>query len=117
MRNAFRFLLGLLLIVPVFAERDIGTIEKTFDNKPTAVSVTSSSAELQNLALTAFNTHGAFKLVTSGGAYAINFSPIGAAQVSVAITKGGSPVLTQTVSGANLRNALLKAADVAVNKI
>jgi TolB protein len=118
MRNAFRLLLCLAFVAPVFAQRDIGEVVVAGDTQTTAIAVTSSSPELQNLALLAFNTHGRYKLVASGGAFAINFAPVGANQVSVTITKGsaGTPVLTQTVSGTNLRNALLKAADVAVNK-
>ncbi len=118
MRNAFRLLLCLAFVAPMFAQRDIGEVTVDVNTQVMGITVTSSSPELQNLALLAFNTHGRYRLVSSGGSYAINFTPVGANAVSVAITKGssGTPVLTQTVSGSNLRNALLKAADVAVNK-
>jgi len=116
MRNAFRFLLALLLAASAFAQTDIGVVEVKSGTDTIPVSVTSGSPELQNLALTAFNTHGRYRLVGSGGSYEINFTAAGASAVTVTVSKGGSSVLTQTVNGTSLRHALLKAADVAVNK-
>jgi TolB protein len=118
MQNAFRFLLGLALAAPLFAQRDIGTVNVNADTQTTAISISSSSPELQNLALKAFGAHGRYRTVASGGAFSITFAPAGATQVSVTITKGsaGTPVHSETVSGTSLRNALLRAADVAVTK-
>ncbi len=118
MQNAFRLLLGLALAAPLFAQRDIGVVDVQNDFTTIPVTVTSSSPELQNLALTAFNFHGRYRPVASGGAYTINFSPVGASQVALTITKGsaGTPVASETVAGTSLRNALLRAADVAVNR-
>lgn len=118
MQNAFRFLLGLALAAPLFAQRDIGTVNVNADIQTTAISISSSSPELQNLALKAFGAHGRYRTVASGGAFSITFAPAGATQVSVSITKGsaGTPVHSETVSGTSLRNALLRAADVAVTK-
>jgi len=118
MQLAFRLFLSLTLAAPLFAARDIGTVNVQGDTTVIPITVSSSSAELQNLALTAFNVHGRYKLVASGGAYTCNFTPAGSSQVTVSITKGssGSPVATETVSGTDLRNALLRAADVAVTK-
>jgi TolB protein len=118
MQNAFRFLLGLALVATAFAQRDIGTVEVQGDpNKTTAVSISSASPELQNLALLAFGAHGAYRVVPGGsGAFAINFAPAGANQVTVTISKGGASVHSETVSGTSQRNALLKAADVAVSR-
>jgi TolB protein len=118
MQNAFRLLLGLALATPLLAEREIGTVNVQGDTTVIPITISSSSPELQNLALTAFNVHGRYRLVASGGAYTFNFTPAGSNQVTVSITKGlaVSPVATETVSGTNLRNALLRAADVAVTK-
>ena len=118
MQNPLRLFLGLALLTPVFAQRDIGEIVVQADVSTIPLTISSASPELQNLALTAFNTHGRYRLVASGGAYAVDFAPAGANQVTVNITKGsaGTVVHTQTVTGTNLRNALLRAADVAVNK-
>lgn len=118
MQNAFRFLLGLALVVPVFAQRDIGTVSVNADTTTIPITISASTAELQNLALTAFGAHGRYRPVSSGGAFALSFSPAGTNQVSVTITKGSlnSPVASQTLTGTSMRNALLRAADFAVNK-
>lgn len=122
MQNPFRLLLGLALLTPAFAQSDtgryIGEVTVQADVITIPLTLSSASPELQNLALTAFNTHGRYRLVASGGAYAVGFAPAGASQVTVTITKGsaGTPVHSQTVTGSNLRNALLRAADIAVNK-
>ena len=118
MQNAFRFLLGLALAAPLFAQRDIGVVDVAADISVIALTISSSSPDLQNLALTAFNTHGRYRLVASGGAYTVDFAPAGANQVVLTITKGsaGTPVHSQTVSGTSQRNALLRAADIAVAK-
>jgi TolB protein len=118
MQNFFRLLLGLALAAPLLAQRDIGVVDVQGDTTTIPITVSSSSPELQNLALTAFNTHGRYRLVASGAAYTFNFAPAGANQVTVSITKGsaGTPVATETVSGTSQRNALLRAADAAVVK-
>lgn len=115
MQNVFRLVLGLALAATALAQRDIGVVDVQGDRDTVSVTLSSSSAELQNLALQAFNTHGRYRLVASGGQFGFNFTPAGANQVTVAITKGGgAPVHSETVSGTSLRHALLKAADVAV---
>ncbi len=119
MLNAFRFLLAVTLVAPAFAQRDIGEIVVQGTGDAIPITVTCNAPELQNLALTAFNTHGRLRLVASGGSYAVNFTTSGGNQVAVTVTKGsaGTPVLSQSVTGTSARNALLRAADVAVNKI
>lgn len=115
MRNAFRLLLALFIAGTAFAQTDIGivTVNK---GETISVSVTANVPDLQNLAQTAFNTHGRLSLKASGGSYSVNFASSGNS-VTVTVNRGGSAVLTQTVSGNSPRQALLKAADVAVNKI
>ncbi|SDR66342.1 PD40 domain-containing protein [Opitutus sp. GAS368] len=118
MQNTFRFLLGLALVAPLFAQRDIGDIIVDVNSQVMGITVSSSSPELQNLALKAFGAHGRYRTVTSGGAFNLTFTPAGATAVTVTITKGsaGTPVHSETVAGTSLRNALLRAADVAVTK-
>jgi TolB protein len=118
MRNAFRLLVGLALANLAVAQIDIGTIDVKGTGDSMPVTISCSSPELQNLALTAFSTHGRFRPVANGGSYAISFTPAGN-QVTVSVTKGsaGTAVFTQTVSGTSPRNALLRAADAAVTKI
>jgi TolB protein len=116
MRNAFRFLFVLILAVPAFAQLDIGTVDVKAGSDAIPVTVTANSAELQNLAATAFDAHGRFRRVASGGSFAISFAGSGN-QATVTVTRNGSEVLNQTASGNSPRNALLKAADLAVTKI
>jgi TolB protein len=116
MRNAFRFLLALVLAAPAFAQTDIGVVEVK-GGDTISVSVAANVPELQSLAQVAFNTHGRLRLVATGGSYAVNFQSAGGNAVTVSVERGGASVLTQTVSGTSPRHALLKAADVAVNKI
>jgi TolB protein len=107
---------ALTLAAPAAAQRDIGEVVTTADTQTLGVTVTSESAELQNLARLAFNAHGRYRLVASGGAFALTFSPAGANQVSVTVAKGGSVVHRETVTGSSPRHALLRAADVAVTR-
>lgn len=120
MQKTFSLFLGLVLATPalLLAQpiREVGDITVKADSTAFAVSISSSSAELQNLAITAFNAHGKYRPVASGGTFALRFDPAGSNQVTVTVSRGGSAILTQTVAGTSLRNALLKAADVAVTK-
>jgi TolB protein len=117
MQNIFRLLLACALVAPAFADRDIGIVDVKGDTLTIPITVSSANPELQNLALTAFGAHGRYRLVT-GGAYGISFTAAGSNQVTVTITKGsaGAPLFSETVAGTGLRNALLRAADVAVLK-
>src|SRR5262249_2337521 len=113
MQHFFRLILVLALAVPALAQRDIGTVDVNADTKTIPVTISCSSPELQGLAIQAFNPHGHYRAVASGGAYNLSFAAAGN-QVTVTVTKGGAPVHTQIVAGASPRNALLRAADVAV---
>jgi TolB protein len=121
MHNLFR--LGLILALVVGFARaqpkvDLGRIDVVVDNAAIAVRVTANSADLQNLAQVAFNSHGRYKVVGSGQSYDIKFTSLAPTQVRVDVTKGSAatPVVSQIVTGNSPRNALLRAADVAVEK-
>ena len=119
MQKLLRFsLLLALLIVPAIAQRDIGSVEVIADNKTLPVRVSATTPELNALALQAFGTHGRYRVVASGFAYDIKFSAVTPTQVRVDVVKtaGGASVVSEVVTGANVRNALLRAADVAVAK-
>lgn len=117
MQNIFRLFLALALVATAYAQRDIGIVDVKGDNSTIPVTVGSSNPELQGLAHAAFGAHGRYRLVT-GGAYGITFAAVGSNQVTVTITKGtaGAALHSETVTGTTLRNALLRAADVAVVK-
>jgi TolB protein len=103
---------------PLAAQRDIGEVDVAVNGQTLPVRVSANTPELNSLALQAFGSHGRYHVVAGGYAYDIRFSLVGAAQVEVAITRGlgGAPFATQVVTGTSARNALLRAADVAVEK-
>ena len=110
------FVLAAAVSLP--AQRDIGTVEVLSENKTLPVRVSANTPELNALALQAFGTHGRYRLVASGHAFDIKFSAVTPTQVRVDITRApsGTAVASEVVTGASARNALLRAADVAVAK-
>ncbi len=120
MQNFLRFLLVVFTAVPaVWGQvRKIEAIDVVNDSKTIPIRVSANSTELNALALQAFSTHGRFRLLASGYAYDIKFSLVTATQVRVDITKGsaGTPFASEVATGANERQALLRAADIAVEK-
>jgi len=110
------FVLAAAVSLP--AQRDIGTVEVLSENKTLPVRVSANTPELNALALQAFGTHGRYRLVASGHAFDIKFSAVTPTQVRVDITRSpsGTAVASEVVTGASARNALLRAADVAVAK-
>jgi TolB protein len=121
MKNLLK--LSLLLIAAISpgvlqAQRDIGTVEVVAENKTLPVRVSANTPELNALALQAFGTHGRYRVVASGFAFDIKFSAVTPTQVRVDIVKSpsGTAVASEVVNGSSPRNALLRAADVAVAK-
>ncbi len=115
-RNITLLLVALSIAAPALAQRDIGTVEVTADNRTIPVRVSASGQELNTLALQAFGSSGRYHVVASGFIYDIRFAPAGASQVRVDVTRGfgGGSVVSEVASGATLREALLAAADIAV---
>ena len=110
-------LLALSFAAPALADRDIGDVYVTANDKRLPVRVSGSTQELNALANQAFGAHGRYHVVASGFLYDIKFAPAGANQVSVEIGRGnGDPVASAVASGATPREALLAAADIAVAK-
>jgi len=120
MQKSLLLLISLAIVIPAWAQNksEIGVIDVQADSAKTIpITISGGTPELQNLALTAFGAHGAFRVV-SGGAYGFSFAAAGANQVQLTITKGsaGGVMHSEVVAGTNLRHALLKAADLAVAK-
>lgn len=118
MQKLLRLLLVLAAVPPLLAQRDIGYVEVTSENKTVPVRVSSSTPELNDLALRAFNIHGRYRLAASGYAYDIRFSLVTPTQVRVDISKGqgGTPFSSDVTTGSNAPDALLRAADLAVER-
>ena len=93
---------------------DLGDLLISADLHTIAVHVSGSTPEINALANQAFKAHGRYRLVTTGGAYDIQFSQVAPSQVQVNVTKGGANVLSQVAAGTSLRNAFFRAADLAV---
>ena len=120
MKTLSRFLLLLAFAAaPLPAQRtSLGDVVIGVDKTKVALRVSANTAELNSLALQAFGAHGRYRLVGSGQEYEAKFTAVGPTQVRVDITKGamGTAVASETVTGTSQRNALLRAADVAVVK-
>ncbi len=119
MQKLLQLFLALLLgaaVNTVLAQKpvyDAGIIDVS-GSSGLAIHVSGATAELDALANTAFNAHGYYRRVASGGVFAIRFSSAGANQVNVQVSKGTAVVLNQTATGNNTRNAFFRAADAAV---
>ncbi|MBL9201156.1 MAG: PD40 domain-containing protein [Opitutaceae bacterium] len=113
-------LLTLSLFSPLLAQpkRNLGEVSVTVDNATIPVRVTASNAELQTLARKAFALHGRYRDGGAAPAYAFKFTAVAPTQVRVDITRGAAneAVASQMFTGANARQALLRAADFAVEK-
>ena len=111
------FLLLALVVSPLFGATNIGNITVSGD-KAIAVRITASSPAMQQLADRAFETHGRYKRVSGGHIYDIKFTSVAPTQVRVDVTRGSNaaPVASQIVAGTTANHALLRAADVAVEK-
>lgn len=110
-------LVALVATAPIFAQtsRDLGDVVISADSKTIPVVVSGSPAELHALANQAFNVHGRYRRVASGGSFEIRFTQAGTNQVQVTVTKRSSGVvLNEVAQGTSTRNALLRAADAAV---
>lgn len=96
----------------------IGVVNVKVDKDLLSVRVTANTPELQALANTAFGAHGRYTLGGGTAQYGIAFTQLSPTQVRVDVTRNpsGAQVHSQVVTGTSARNALLKAADVAVVK-
>jgi len=110
----------LLLLFPVtavLAQQHVGTVEIAADRSSTPVRISGEPADLVNLARVAFDADGAYRRVADGEVYDFVFTQVGATTVRVDIRRnGGGAEYSQEVSGTSARNALLRAADVAVER-
>lgn len=118
MQNLTRiFLFCVLGLTAAFAARDLGDLIIDANLKTVPVKVTANVPELNGLAQQAFNTHGRYRLTVSGYSYDIKFTQVAGNQVRVDITRSsGDSVHSEVASGSTAREALLRAADIAVER-
>ncbi len=121
MQKSLRLFLTLACVAFAFSSaraqvKDLGDITVKADIKTLAIRVKGSTPELEQLANLAFNAHGRYRRVSSGGTFDLSFTQVAPNQVRVDINRGSTPVGSQTFSGSSTRNALFKAADFAVEK-
>jgi TolB protein len=110
------FLIFAALGGSLLAQREIGYVDVVAEKNTVPVRVSANDAELNRLALRAFGAHGRYRVTASGYAYDIRFSRVTPTQVRVDINKGSAPFAAEIATGADAREALLKAADIAVEK-
>jgi TolB protein len=117
-----KFILLLLscaaLAAPLSAQETIGEVNVSVNGQTLPVRVSANTPDLNALALQAFGVHGRYHVVASGYLYDIRFSLVSPTQVQVNVEKGpgGGSVVAEVVAGTSARNALLRAADVAVER-
>lgn len=139
MHQLLRLLLALSLAVSVAVaasapKRDLGTYDVNVNYNKVTVRVSATTPDLDALARRAFSVHGRYAVVNgsalditdrtgtttmrSSYQYDIKFTPVTVNTVRVDITKGasGTSFATATATGTDARNALLRAADFAVEK-
>lgn len=117
----FAALFLLLPIYPLNAQRvvDGGEIIGTVP-EVRRIAITGPDQQLNGLIQRAFATHGAFRVTdVAEAAFTLEFRPAGSASVNLRILSGRPPqsLLEQEVSGDDLNNAALRAADLAVRRI
>ena len=109
--------LASLAVSTAQAQSNLGDVVIETDKlNSTPIRVAGSTPELNNLANQAFAAHGGFRRQAQGYTFDVRFAPTGAAnQVQVTVTRSqGTTVLNQVVTGSTPRQALFRAADVAV---
>lgn len=124
MKSNFAFLsLALAAVIaaaPAVAQTNAGqqpVVVYDLDSlqKNTVPVVIAGDPALTALAHKAFQSHGRYSRVASGGDYTFTFTQVSPTQVRVDIAKKGAPTITNiTASGANTHDALYRAADAAV---
>ncbi|HEY3754592.1 MAG TPA: biopolymer transporter Tol [Opitutaceae bacterium] len=121
MHSFFKSLLALAALsiaLPSFGY-EITAIDARSHTGTIPVRVSANSPQLESLAQQAFGSHGRYEVTNSPTArYNIRFTYLGGNSVRVDVTHGvtNDSVLSQSVAGTSAYNALLKAADLAVER-
>lgn len=107
-----------LTILSAAAQGDRQVIVEVFaDKNAIPVRVSANTPELTALAQQAFSVHGRYKLVAGNYDFDLKFSLLTPTQVRVDVaTRDGKAFASDVATGTSSRNALLRAADIAVEK-
>jgi len=116
MAKVLPLFLGLALIASPAFSSELGDVTVVVDTHTIPVRVSGNTPELNALAQQAFGSHGRYRAEAVGYAYDIRFTAASASSVEVDIVKAGGSAASGVVSGTSLRNALLRAADLAVER-
>ena len=93
--------------------QDVQDITKLTSFNTVSITI-AGDVQLAQLAHQAFQSHGRYVRVASGGAYTLTFTSVPPTQVRVDIARAGASVTTATASGKDYRDAFYRAADAAV---
>lgn len=102
------------------AQRDLDAIIVGVNRDTTSVVVRSNDSRVLALAKTAFNVHGAYRVVgsMSDASFAISIDPVGGSGAKISISSGSPEKVqfSQTLAGTSQRNAVFRAVDLAIKK-
>src|SRR5579883_1937191 len=121
MRTLLSALLGLVLVAGAArADVALGPVNVVAQRDSIRVHIAANSPQLQALAVKAFSSHGLYYVAPASLAahYDLRFTWTGGNSVRVDVTRGvgGAVIASDTVTGTSARNALLRAADLAVER-
>lgn len=114
------FFVSLAIALPALTKAqviELPAFSRSADVVARPIHVTSPDARINKLANQAFSIHGAYKLVSENqAAYRFRFEPNGTDRVDLVIHAGTRTVHTESLTGTNLRDALMRACDRAVER-
>jgi TolB protein len=118
MSKVLSLILGLAAAAAPAGAVELGNVTVTVDTHTIPVRVSANTPELNTLAQLAFRSHGRYRLEATGYAYDFRFTLVAPDNVRVDIARGAAaaPAASATLPGTSDRNALLRAADYAVER-
>ncbi len=112
-----RSILFALLPLAAFSQgyTDLPAIVGNAGPRVLPIEINSPDARISGIAIRAFNLHGAFKPVSSGGELKVTFRPSGERSILINLTYQGREI-SETVTGKDWLDATLRAADRVVER-
>lgn len=91
--------------------RDIGPIDIATQGTTKSIRVSGSPELVDQLVNLAFEAHGGYRRMATGASLEARFTALGTDRVQVDLARGGTRILSETLTGTSMRNATLRAAD------